>query len=159
MPNYRWWRFKKIRVALIEKNDWINNRICNVNLIFCRSNKYLERPREAQAISCPKIADLGAQNWADLCPRIADLRRFGQQVCPQIVDLREQLSRNFLKCHKMLLEARTSSLTNRGKQASSANGFKGWVLHHQIINSREASFLGNVTCWPLSKITDLRPKR
>ena len=57
------------------------------------------RPREAQAISCPKMADLRVQNLAYACPRIADLRQFGWQVCPQIADLRVRLSGNFLKCH------------------------------------------------------------
>lgn len=39
-------------------------------------SKRMIRPREAQAISCPKIADLRAENFANLCPRIADSRRF-----------------------------------------------------------------------------------
>jgi len=33
--------YKKIRVAFFKINDWINDRICNLNLIFYRSNKYL----------------------------------------------------------------------------------------------------------------------
>ena len=30
--------YKKIRVAFFEINDWINDCICNLNLIFYRSN-------------------------------------------------------------------------------------------------------------------------
>jgi len=33
--------FKKIRVVFFKINDWINDGICNLNLIFCRWNKYL----------------------------------------------------------------------------------------------------------------------
>ena len=84
-----------------------------------------ERTREAQAISCPKIADLRAQNWANLCPRIADFRHSGRQVCPQIADLRAQLSRKDSKCHTMSPKARILLLA--WEHASSANGFMSFL--------------------------------
>ena len=56
-----------------------------------------QRPQEAQAISCPKKADLRAQKLTNLCPRIADLRWFQPQVCPWIVDLRAQPGKIFFE--------------------------------------------------------------
>ena len=34
--------YKKIRVAFFKINDWINDCICHLNLIFCRWNKYIK---------------------------------------------------------------------------------------------------------------------
>jgi len=48
------------------------------SLLICKESgigkRRHARPLEAQAISCPKIADLRAQKLANLCPRIVDLR-------------------------------------------------------------------------------------
>jgi hypothetical protein len=118
------------------------------------------RPREAQAISCPKIADLRAQNLANLCPGIADLRRFGRQVCPQIADLRGQLSRKCLKCHKMLLEARISLLvTNRGRLHLRTMSFDRLVykfIGSFVFRERHVLTLVQDCGFEAQKIADLR---